>query len=115
MIKNECESPGEVHPMALHLLEMWQEIAKKWPVVYRNGYMRCRPCQQAIMRTLDDKGQEYQTSEAEELALRVAHIRQRHETEVSSELEQATDRILGSAASRLLDHISGNSHGGLRH
>lgn len=61
-------------------LEGWQELARMWPLRFsiEDPYARCEACDQAVIRLIDGQGNGYHYTNAELLALAVAHIRQVH-------------------------------------
>lgn len=61
-------------------LEGWQEMARMWPLRFclEDPYARCEACDQAVIRLIDDHGLSYRYTNAELVALAVAHIRQVH-------------------------------------
>lgn len=68
-----------IHPLGLRQLAEWEKIAGKSPVYESaHGFIRCAWCDLTIWRTQDDKGQLYQITDTEILALRVAHLRNHH-------------------------------------
>jgi hypothetical protein len=75
---NDSPKDGTIHEIAVRQLAAWEAIASQWVLVRVGSYLRCCECRQAVVRLIDDKGQDYQTSDTEILALKVAHLRQRH-------------------------------------
>lgn len=68
-----------ISPSAIKDLAKWEAIASQWPEeVTDDGYLRCGECTQAMARITDRHGTHYDMSAGERLALKVAHIRQRH-------------------------------------
>lgn len=60
-------------------LERWQLATLDWPRYSDSTSIRCGECSQTIYRIRDDKGNKYVISDADCLALFVAHLRQNHE------------------------------------
>ena len=79
MIKNENESRGEIHPLALNQLAVWQAACIDWPRYPDGRCVRCGKCDQSIYMRWDINQVRYQYTKDEILALIVAHVRQAHE------------------------------------
>jgi len=77
--QNPNASPGEIHPMALNQLVVYQVAATDWPRYPDGRCVRCGKCDQSIYMRRDIHGVTYQYTKDEILALVVAHIRQAHE------------------------------------
>ena len=76
---------GQVAPLALRQLAAWEEIAKDWATFdgadaeFPNVVVeRCASCFGGIYRKTDDLGKTYAYTDAEVLALVVAHLRLAH-------------------------------------
>jgi hypothetical protein len=71
--------PRTIDSLALRQLAAWENIARKAPVyTSQRGFVRCAWCDLTVWRKEDDKGQPYQITDADILALRVAHLRNHH-------------------------------------
>lgn len=71
-------APGELAGIALEQLAPYREVAATW-LIYPDGRChRCMECDQNIWFSRDRQGQPYRYTDAEILALIVAHIRQCH-------------------------------------
>lgn len=71
----------QIASLGLRQLAAWEKIAKDWPVYTSAfGFIRCAHCDLTVWRTEDDSGQAYTYTDAEILALRVAHLRNHHPT-----------------------------------
>lgn len=81
------ESPGEVHPMAVAQLELYQRIAESWPRYPDGRCVRCGKCDQSIYMRWDSQGQRYQYLYSQILSLVVAHIRQNHEKVIENGID----------------------------
>lgn len=73
---------GEIAPIALEQLALYQRVAAEWPIL---AYVRkgrecntCGICDENIWFTSDQAGIKYSYTEEELTALKVAHIRQVH-------------------------------------
>lgn len=73
---------GEIAPIALEQLAIYQRAAAEWPIL---AYVRkgrecntCGICDENIWFTSDQAGTKYRYTEEELSALKVAHIRQVH-------------------------------------
>jgi hypothetical protein len=98
-------------------LQEWRVRALYWPVFREGRYVMigdvqalrwvhaCRKCSQAIWFDYDPDGNEYKYSEAEKLALIVAHIRQNHERDFDD--EDREPEVLDSTGSGNTGYISG--------
>lgn len=69
---------GTLAPIAVNQLQYWQAFAYQWPGYIDDRQWRCSTCDQAIYTIADENYAPYQLLESEILALKVAHIRQRH-------------------------------------
>jgi hypothetical protein len=82
MIPLNQRKRGEIAQTALDELEHYREHARHWPVkeVFQDGRFMviCQKCLQALWFVKDSSGAEFNYTDAEELALKVAHIRQCH-------------------------------------
>jgi hypothetical protein len=93
MIPLNDRPPGEIAPVALEQLAMWENIARGWPVerhchdVYNddgklicNGQpcWCCADCDKTIWFVNDPSGKIFVYADEEILALKVAHVRQCH-------------------------------------
>ena len=87
---NDSAKDGTLHEIALRELGMWEGIAWEWPCWQDSeGYIRCRECGQAITRTQDNYGVEYELAADQILSLTVAHLRQRHSEVVNGNDQEA--------------------------
>lgn len=105
MIPLNDREPGTLAPVALRALEFIRSAAQTWPIhrVRRDNRNCnvCRMCQQNIWFDKDEEGQEFLYTEAEKLALIVAHIRQRH-TSDNGEIDDCSEEP------KILDFSRGN-------
>jgi hypothetical protein len=77
--QNPNASPGELHPIALNQLVVYQVAATDWPRYPDGRCVRCGKCDQSIYMRWDKNHVRYQYTKDEILGLVVAHIRQNHE------------------------------------
>lgn len=77
--QNPNASPGEIHPMAINKLAVFQVAAIDWPRYPDGRCVRCGKCDQSMYMRWDVNHVRYQYTKDEILALVVAHIRQAHE------------------------------------
>lgn len=68
--------------LAYDQLKPWQDLADRWPWSDDEGMTRCGDCGAGIHMHRDPRGHEYKLTQDEWSALEVAHLRQRHETEI---------------------------------
>lgn len=70
---------GQVSPSAIRELAAWEGVAFEWKwYVHPDTYLRCQECHQAIARMADRNRELYDYTDAELMALKVAHLRQVH-------------------------------------
>ena len=72
-------SAGQVTPAAAAELAAWEALAADWPVYQEGPCARCASCHMCVIRTHDGQGTAYAYSDANRLALAVAHLRQAHQ------------------------------------
>jgi hypothetical protein len=87
MIKNANESRGEIHPLALGQLAIYQDIARDWPRYPDGRCVRCGKCDQSIYMRRDVNNVAYSYTKDEIESLVVAHIRQAHAEVIDSGIE----------------------------
>jgi hypothetical protein len=79
---------GEIADVALNQLAEWEAIARPWPMERHIHNDRpswcCAVCDKTIYFVNDPRGEIYVYTDAEILALKVAHIRQAHSGEVQA-------------------------------
>lgn len=84
-IPHNDRAPGTIAKLALRQLAAYQRVARNWSYYTMGRCKRCSLCHQNIYFTEDENGVVYQYTTEEILALFVAHIRQNHEGEVSTD------------------------------
>jgi hypothetical protein len=92
---NESPRDGTIHPIGIAQLRAYEAQAFNWYVITRvdaesgREVNVCGKCDQGLWFTYDKKGQRFGYTAEEILALKVAHIRQRH-SEVVNECDSET-------------------------
>lgn len=69
---------GELSPLAKQQLAAWEKLAHDWTFYLQGNQVRCTSCHIAVWRIYDRNMVRYHYTDAELLALKVAHLRQAH-------------------------------------
>lgn len=71
--------PLGLAPLAARQLAAWEELAHDWTgYLDEDEVVRCASCHIGLWRIRDDHGTQYQYTDEQLLALKVAHLRQAH-------------------------------------